>query len=670
MTTPQHNDRKEYLDFVKSSRDFGSLDMAFASTSSTTDVRMRPQYTRTTYEKGRPAERIPEGRTQMEQHEIMSLCSSVYDRVGIVKTFIDILSEFAAAGINITHTDPALSKFWKSWFEKIRGADRSEMFVRYLCKSGNAVVRRQFAKMKSDDVINLRRSADVDSLLPDASLSVKAGRVPIKYTFYDPATVDLVGEAFAVFANNKQYALRVPLTNYMSLTRPKNDLERKVWESLPQDIKDGILGNKTQGYYYIPLPEELVYVAHYKKDDTEMWAKPMIYATLADIFYNDKLKLAKTAALDGMINCVKLWTLGDHTKDITPNPILFPKLSNILSNSVGGGGQTIIWDSAINYKEYYPPIENLVNFEENVDAVLLGLGVPKSLIGGMEEGSSKINMLSFKGLLRKIEALRRALTEFWQTEIAYVQEAMGFRKEPFIEFAQTDLYDDAVWFDLLIKMVDRDLISDQRTLELIGENPVLEALRIKQENELRASGSKPPKAGTLHNPMLKDQQAHELKQAKIQAQSRNMSEAKPTGNISKGRPQGKKDSTPRSRTSKAALAAVAEGLYDKVDTFVTAAMLAEFGHKDARKLSAKQKTEIDDSIAWLFINVPPDANGSEDSLLEAYTSASGPLSEYTKIYEAGIAALKPEDVTQSKKKLLRSIAYAEAWADKYENLSN
>lgn len=145
-----------------------------------------------------------------------------------------------------------------------------------------------------------------------------------------------------------------------------------------------------------------LYVSHYKKKDSDIWAKSFIYSILHDVIYNEKLRIAKISALDSFYNSVRLWRLGDHKEEILPDVGSINKLANILENH-SGGTMDIIWDSMIDYEQYFPPVEKLQNFEENYESMLIGLGIHKSLIGGDESPSAAAS--AFIGLRNVLKEL-------------------------------------------------------------------------------------------------------------------------------------------------------------------------------------------------------------------------------------------------------------------------
>lgn len=645
-------------------------------------ISVRPPMTREAYEYFRPNERVPIATTQESYRTIMVLCRMAYERVGVIRSVVDMMSEFGADGIEVIHPDEGPNNFYKAWQKRVRLTDRTERFLSWFYKSGNVVIRRKFGKIPNRDMNKVQK------ILTNVGDTPGTGRIPLDYTFYDPATIELVGGSIGAISPKKIYALRVPLTFFDGIRNPRNELEQEVYDAMPPEIQDAIQGKTSNGLYYMPIPEDKIHVAYYKKDDSDIWGKSFIYSILDDVFYNDKLKLAKTAGLDGWANVIRLWTLGDHTTPVPvkADPDAGSKLASILEQNTGGGSADIIWDSAIKLQEFYPPLDKLVNFTENLDSILLGLGVPDNLVGGTTKSgsSSSINWLGLKNLIKRLETGRRAVTEWLEAEIDIIQKEMGFRNRPIIRFSNSDLHDEATYFQLLVSLIDRNVISDQTVLERINEFPEIEAVRIQQEKAMKEQGTMPEKASPFHKPDLQQQQQHEMDKIKLQtklSQDNSGGSGNNSSNIQKehrvpkksenGRPSGSKDTTKRSRTPNKKIKASSfdelfiEGakVYDRVDAFIKEHALTVYNVSNIRQLTSAQDDELDKIRATLMIHIEPFSELNNENFAKAAEIKDGPLEEFNQYYQDSLNNIGLEKITNDQKKLLRIKAYANAWCD-------
>jgi hypothetical protein len=102
----------------------------------------RPGLTKSDYYNFRPEEATP-----LFIKGILSIADDIYQRVGLVKNVIDLMGDFASQGIRLVHRNKRIERFYRRWFKKINGKDRSERFLNNLYKSGNIVIDRRTAKI-------------------------------------------------------------------------------------------------------------------------------------------------------------------------------------------------------------------------------------------------------------------------------------------------------------------------------------------------------------------------------------------------------------------------------------------------------------------------------------------------------------------------------------------
>ena len=84
----------------------------------------RPGLTRTDYDYFEPDEAVPK-----HVKRIIKKAEDIYQRVGLVKNVIDLMGDFAVQGIKIVHKNKRIERFYRNWFKKVAGKDRSERFL-------------------------------------------------------------------------------------------------------------------------------------------------------------------------------------------------------------------------------------------------------------------------------------------------------------------------------------------------------------------------------------------------------------------------------------------------------------------------------------------------------------------------------------------------------------
>jgi hypothetical protein len=610
--------------------DFSNLDKGVSG---------KPGLTRSDYDVFRPDEAVPE-----KLKNIIRTADNIYHRVGLVKNVIDLMGDFACQGIRLSHPNKRIQKFYRSWFEKINGYERSERFLNNIYRTGNVVINRQTAKISLKVTDKLYRSvASPDLIITDDTERVEKREIPWKYTFIDPSYVDVVGGSLASFSGNKIFAITLPAALRRVINNPKNDYEQKIVSELPPSI---IESAKTKKAYVLDNDKTVVF--HYKKDDWSPWAYPMIYSIMDDIFIIEKLKLADLAALDGAISNIRIFKLGNLEHKIAPTKAATAKLAQILGNNVGGGTMDLVWGPDIELIESKTNVHNFLGegkYTPHLNSVYAGLGIPPTLTGTFGAAGTTNNFISLKTLTQRLQYGRKVLTQFWKQEIALVQKAMGFRFPAKIEFDRMDLSNEDAEKALLIQLADRNIISDELIQTLFGIDSDMEKTRINREFRDRQSERYVPKSGPYYNPEFDK----DIKKISVQtgiatpgqvgvdlekkkAGEKNLIELRgettapkintqttPVGVSGQGRPKNSKDTQTRKtktfspQTGASELWALAA--QDKISEIMNPYFLEFYNKKNMRSLSSEEYAEAEITKTKLFFSLNLFDTIDSDSLL-------------------------------------------------------
>lgn len=460
---------------------------------------IRDGYSRQDYDYYRPDEAIPR-----KPKDIIRACMHAYNRVGIVKNVVDMMAEFATQGIDLYHPNERIEKFYQQWFKKVGGKERSERFCNLLYRSANVIVKRSTAKLPLSEEEKMKRAkAAPEEKVDDSNDPMKSlgkREVPWRYTFLNPLALNVLAEELSLFIGPGQFifALAVPPSLSKRLKTPSKK-DNPFIRNLPKDILDAI----RRGESVIELDPLKVKAFYYKRDDWDVWAKPMIYPILPDIRLLEKMKLADTAALDGAMSSIRVWKLGNIENRILPTGAAIEKLASMLANNVGGGVMDLVWGPEIELVQTKTDVHQFLGktkYEPCLIQIFAGLGVPPTLTGADAKGGFTNNFISLKVLTERLQYGRDVLTEFWDEEIRLVQKSMGFRFPATVVYDRMTLSDPAAEKQLLLHMWDRGLVSDETIVEHFGEAHEIEEARVRRDERKRANGQKPPKASPFHDP--------------------------------------------------------------------------------------------------------------------------------------------------------------------------
>ena len=584
----------------------------------------RPGLTRSDYDYFRPDEAVPR-----EVKLVIRKAEDIYQRVGLVKNVIDLMGDFASQGIRLVHKNKRIERFYRQWFKKIKGKDRSERFLNNLYKTGNIVINRQTGKLSVKVADKLYQAVAAPDLQINETMNtpVEKREIPWKYTFVDPFFVEVAAGPLASFVQDKAYQLILPAQLRKLVNAPKTDAEKVVVAELPSQILEAA---KSRLPY--PLDPNKTLVFHYKKDDWQAWAYPMIYSIMDDITVIEKLKLADMAALDGAISNIRIFKLGSLEHKIAPTKAATAKLASILGNNVGGGTMDLVWGPDIELLESKTNVHQFLGegkYIPHLNSVYAGLGIPPTLTGTFGAAGTTNNFISLKTLTQRLQYGRDVLVEFWDREIELVQKAMGFKYAAKIEFDRMDLSNEDVEKSLLVQLADRNLISDELLQTRFGFDPDMEKSRLNKENRDRKTARMVNKAGPWYDPVpensLKkialqtgvvapsqvgleldkkkggEKSALDMKQPSVPVPSTKLAKDSPEslpGVPGQGRPKNSKDSEKRKTKvfkpqTGAKLLLWASDAQDKISQIVNPILLEFYNKKNLRSLSNEETKELD-----------------------------------------------------------------------------
>jgi hypothetical protein len=573
---------------------------------------VRPGFTSQDYYAFRPEEEVPR-----KQKRIIKMCMDAYDKVGIIRNIIDLMGDFGSQGINVVHEDKGVEKFFKQWFKKVEGKERSERFLNNLYRTGQVFTYKSYANITPDIKKYIKSlGQDITVEIPTVENSV----IPWRYNFFNPLTIDMKDGDISLFLGKKNFQIQAGsfFDNFKNGAIPAN-----ILETLPPNVKQAI----KRGDKKIVLDPERLSVFYYKKDDWQQWSHPLVYAILDDIIMLEKMRLADLSALDGAISNIRLWTLGSLDHKILPNKSAINKLRNILASNTGGGTMELVWGPELTYTESNSQVYKFLGsekYESVLNSIYAGLGVPPTLTGMASNGGGFTNnFISLKTLVERLQYGRDQLTKFWEKELESVRKAMGFRKPAHVVFDQMSLSDETAEKNLLIQLADRDIISHETILERFKEVPSVEKMRLKREQKERDNDSYPDKASPFHNANHKQEIEKIDKQAKVSKIEKDSKEVKENGRPpfkQDEKPRKKRVETPKSKPGLADMIVWTSTAFDSLSC-ISKAYLGTKGKSNMRQLTKSESIELEDLKIQVLSNLEPMAKITDDTILNALTSS-------------------------------------------------
>ena len=570
----------------------------------------------------RPDQAIP-----TKPKDIIAYARYVYRTIGLIHNAFDLMSDFACQGVRLAHPNARVEKFYNDWFKSVEGKHVSERIGHLLFREGNLVLRSYNAKINASKRKDMHKSVGAEDALVDVKNPIfKKKEIPWRYTFIDTLLVNPIGGSVAGVSNKKIYSLKIPQqlkSDIKKLQASDDPAHKELLKEIAPDILRAV--NSTQNVDVI-LPSDKTHVLHYKKDDWQAWADPIVYSAFEDLNLYQRLKLADKAALDGAISKIRVWKLGSLEHKLAPTPTASSTLADMLGANVGGGTIDIIWGPDIELIETSSDMQSFLG-EEKYRPTLMALysciGIPPTLTGTFGASGTTNNFISLKTLTERLNYVRGIIVKFWDEQIKAVQKAMGFRFPAQIEFDHMYLDDPAAMGGLLLNMADRNIVSEEFVQRFMKAKPNIESNRISSEKQKRTR-KKMHKVSPFHN-ANKEHELHkialqtglstpsevgleleekkdgeksalEMKEAQMNKTGRPPDDTGKTG--TPGRPKNSKDGGPRKQKTfkpktKASADIWAKEAQTKLSSLLNPPLLARFKKKTLRSLTALELNEVE-----------------------------------------------------------------------------
>jgi hypothetical protein len=576
--------------------------------ASTSDINLKAGHNRFDVDRWRPEDRIP-----TTHQEIVQLCQAIYKKNGLIRNIIDLMSDFASEGLDLRHPVKSQERFYKEWAKKVNLESRANDFMKYLMRDASVIIRRKTAIIKKSLVkdmskagyyntepVDERKFNEQPEVIGPDNTKINKREIPWSYIFLSPSMIEKIGGAIGKYFGSQSLAMRISTELSQSITNPKTKAEKEFVKKLPAEIVQAV----KRGSKLIALDPDKIYIDYYKKDDWEDWGTPFLMGIIEEILLKDKMKQADMAALDGVVNAVRLWKLGNSDKQIFPTPAAINKLINILQHNAGGGVMDLVWDDMIDFKIDYPPIDKILGsakYESVNKDIIRGLGIPDALIGGGESsgGNAQTIFVQLKTLVERLEYVRMKCVAWIENELQLVAEAMEFKRIPYVSFQTMNLKDETAEKGLLIQLLDRNIISAETVHKAFGKDFEIELENMRYENGIREKS--PPlleKANPYNRPLstmqFQKDAAIELENLKSGGGGENLGgdQPKKEGTTSPGRPPNTKDMKVRKeRTPKtlSVLKAMAENFLITIDEIIDPVFLEKNNCKNLRSLTKEKK---------------------------------------------------------------------------------
>ena len=389
--------------------------------------------------------------------EAIELCQKAYANVAIFRNAIDIMAEFSNADLFLDSGSKRSRDFIEAWFRKIKIWKLKDQYFREYYRSGNIFFYKIDGKFNTEDYVKMLKTY--------GSNGVSLNKLPVRYIMLNP--FDVVARRTTGFETTGVYAKVLSEYEIERLKNPKNDYDREVYESLPQEMKDNFSRN---GYFLdgakLELEPERLRYSFYKKQDYEPFSVPFGFSVLKDINMKLEFKKIDQAIVRTIENVILLITMGNEPNKGGINHNNLAAMQELFRNE--SVGRVLISDYTTKAEFLIPDMNKVLGYEKyrivNED---IKEGLQNIVVGSEKYSNTAVKAEIF--LERLKEAREAFINDFLQPEIKQVCKNMGFRNYPIVRFKEIDTKDETQLQRVATRLMELGLMTPQQGMDVINK---------------------------------------------------------------------------------------------------------------------------------------------------------------------------------------------------------
>ena len=384
--------------------------------------------------------------------DAIELCQKAYANIAIFRNAIDIMAEFSNSPIYLEGENERSKKFIEGWLKKINIWSLKDQYFREYYRSGNVFLYRLDGKFNNEDLLKMNYVY--------ASQTLKPGQIPVKYILLNP--YDVVADKATAFQTGVYKKL---LSDYEleRLREPKTDEDKKVFDSLPTDVKKQIKEGAfpRDGLKVALDPEKLVY-SFYKKQDYEPFAVPFGFPVLDDINWKLELKKIDQAICRTVENVILLITMGTDPDKGGVNPNNLKAMQELFKNE--SVGRALIADYTTKAQFVIPDLNKVLGSEKykivNED---IKEGLQNVIVGSEKFSNTQVKAEIF--LERLKESRNSFLNDVLQPQIKEVCRNMGLKSYPTAKFEEIDIKDEVQFQRVITRLLEIGILTPEQGIK-------------------------------------------------------------------------------------------------------------------------------------------------------------------------------------------------------------
>lgn len=415
------------------------------------------------------------------------LCQKAYANVAIVRNSVESAVEFSNSNLHIKTANDTVKNFFIQWLNLINIYKLKDVFFREYYRSGNVFMYKFDGKFKPEDYGKMQ-----------SVFGAKSPVIPLRYVILNPAQIYLQSG----IGYNGTYVKALSTYEIERLKAPQTDVDKQIFNSLPDFVKSQIKKGGLYNEILIPLDEKRLYFVFYKKQDYEPLALPMIFPILNDIESKLELKKMDMTVARMIEHAILLVTAGEKADQYNSkyNPQNIDNLKSVFRNQTLG--RVLVGDYTTKAEWIIPDIGEILGeakYKQVESDIKEGL---QSIIMGEDKfANAQIKARVF--IERMKEGQKAFLNNFLIPEVKRLCEIMNFKNVPDIEFEDINLNDPSTMGRVYMRLAELGMLSPDETFVAIksGILPEKESNIVNQKDykSMRDKGMYEPLIGAGKN---------------------------------------------------------------------------------------------------------------------------------------------------------------------------
>jgi len=365
------------------------------------------------------------------------------------------MAELANSPIYLEGGNEASRNFINKWFSKINLWSLKDQYFREYYRSGNIFIYRLDGRFNASDFSKLNTIYGQNGY-------IDSGKIPVRYILLNP--YDIIATRSTTFRIN---AYKKILSEYEveRLQNPKNEDDKQIFDSLPEDVKKRIKeGGWSGDGITMDLDSSKLSHSFYKKQDYEPFAIPFGFPVLDDINWKIELKKVDQAISRTIENVILLITMGAEPDKGGINPNNLSAMQSLFQNE--SVGRVLVADYTTKAEFILPDIGKIIGPEKyqivNED---IRQGLQNVIVGDEKYKNTQVKAEIF--LERLKEARECFVHNFLQPQVKMVCKHMGFKVYPRVKFEEIDIKDEIALQRVVTRLLEVGILTPEQGINAI-----------------------------------------------------------------------------------------------------------------------------------------------------------------------------------------------------------